>query len=219
MISQLLQVKVAKWASLQAQQSPFFVNTRNGSLKPRNLFHYLNNVHYMIAKTPHHLKSAQAEALRRNEPELAAYFASKIHEEVDHDLWAARDVERLVEKFDVRDQRRVSFYVLALENYVFALIKEDPSLYLAYIFLAEYLTVVASPEWLRDLEKACNLPTNFVTVVKNHSELDKEHAAELLHDLDRLAGHCAVEKMLSSLEMAMHLYERFFEEVGKVDEF
>jgi hypothetical protein len=91
---------------------------------------------------------------------------------------------------------------------------EEPALLLAYIFLAEYLTVVVGGRWLRLLEERCGISQAKVTVVANHVELDRDHVAEGMHVLDELAGgrHLG-PRMLEVVRESLRFYEAFWEEV------
>ena len=63
-------------------------------------------------------------------------------------------------------------------KHIESLIDKDPYLYLAYIFHAEYFCVLCGPDMIQSLEEKCGYPENSMTIVGNHSELDKEHIVE-----------------------------------------
>ena len=217
MISQILKENVEEYYYRVKDTNPLFVNARNGKLTEKNVSSYLNNVLYLIRHTPVYLSYAQGKARERKMEPLAVFFGSKLREEDGHDKWAMNDLEHLKEKFGVTPQKDLSPHILELVDFLKVTIEKDPNLYVAYIFLAEYFTILLGPSWLNDLETQCGIPKSMMTVIGNHAELDKEHVKEDIIQMDALLVKVKKpELFVSVLQKAIQLHENFCKEVGKV---
>lgn len=215
-MSQLMKSTIESYYRRTKDSNPLYRNARMGRLKAENIHAYLNNVLYLVQHTPIHLSYAKSQASARKMKALAVFFESKMKEEIGHDKWAENDLSEMKKKFGSDTQRDLSPHMVRLVEFIHDTIERDPSLYVAYIFLAEYFTVLAAPEWLRDLETNCGIPRAMMSVIGNHSELDKEHVAEDIEQIEAFFADVEnPEPFLEVLKTAHTLYENFCSEVGK----
>jgi len=189
MIGEALRAQVAAYAASVPANNPLFVKAEMGALNARHISRYLASVHFLVRHTPIHLDRARKRAAELGDAALDDHFAKKSVDEAGHDLWAARDLERIREQLSAAEAqpdvaRSMKDYVRHIED----VIDEDPVLYLAYILFAEYLVVIVGPSWLALLEERCGIPRTSMTVVGNHAELDREHVEEALEEIDDLVG-------------------------------
>jgi hypothetical protein len=168
---------------------------------------YLASIHFMLSLTPIHLKKAARRAHELGDEPLARHFEQKLTEEVGHAAWAEEDmrslqIERSSRTADVTNAAR------GLGAYLEQLIGQNPSLYLAYIAFAEYITVIKGPEWLDLLESRCGIPKSSMTAVDNHVELDRDHAEEGFAVVDDLVTD---PRMLPEMREALAASMRYFD--------
>lgn len=218
MIGNTLREEIEKFHERMSRENPLFVNARNGRLTPREVSVYLANILYLIQHTPVHLKLALQKATERESKPLVSFFKTKLKEEEGHDAWAENDLSSLVGAYDVAHPAELSPTMLSLVQYITDTINTDPTLYLAYIVLAEYFTVLIAPGWLSDLSTRCNIPSDMLSVVKNHAELDKDHVIDDLKIIDSLADTTYATVLRSVLQISMRHFEAFAAEIGTVDE-
>ena len=55
-------------------------------------------------------------------------------------------------------------------------------------FFAEYMTVAGAPLWINDLKKHCNIPSENLTILTKHVELDVHHVDEQVKFLNHFLG-------------------------------
>ncbi len=188
MIGDALRLEVERYASRARRTNALYVRAQEGTLEPRHLAAYLTGIHYLVLHTPIHLNLAMALATERGDADLARHYAHKLEEEQGHHAWAENDIERLSRTSLKAPSAGVHPSMTELVAYIETLIHEDPTLYLAYILFAEYLTVILGPEWLELLESRCGIPRTSMSVVDNHATLDQEHVGEGLVVIDALVG-------------------------------
>lgn len=197
----------------QARETyPLFSEARHGRVGPNHINAYLTSIHYLIQHTPIHLEKAEAQARDRGLHELSEFFSAKKGEEVGHDRWAENDLNQLKTMHDISPVG-VAPSMVRLVSYLNELIEADPSLYIAYSFLAEYFTVLMAPEWLNNLEQYCAIPSSVMSVIGNHAELDKDHVADALSQIDRLVDSSKLDPMRRAMLTAMDHYRNFTAEV------
>ena len=109
--------------------------------------------------------------------------------------------------------------IVDLLDYLRAMIAEEPTQYLTYILFVEYVTVLMGPDWLRLLDERCGIPISAMTVVGKHVELDKDHTAEALEEIDRLVEDPGnIERLRRALRTSMEYFDGFcFEISGSVN--
>jgi hypothetical protein len=216
-LSKLFKVKVEDYYHHVKKTNPLFENTRKGKITEKEIGAYLVNILYLIRHTPIYLTYAKKKAEQRGEMEIAKFFQSKFGEESGHDKWAEKDLSQLKESFSHIPENNITPDMKELVDYLRDIIDRDPALYIAYIFLAEYFTVLLGPSWLNDLEEKCGIPRSMMSVIGNHVELDKGHVLEDIRQIDSLLGDVAdPQPFLDVLSKATLLHERFCAEVGKV---
>lgn len=216
MIGEALGDEIIRYASKSRLKNPLFVRAENGTMTPELIASYLANVHQLIIHTPIHLLKARAVAQSRGDAELARHFEHKLAEEAGHDAWAATDRDGLAKKTGARASDAVTPTMGLLLGHIEGLIDADPALYLAYILFAEQLTVLMGGEWLALLESRCGIPKGLMSVVGNHSELDKDHVAEALDQIDALVGDPSkLPAMREALATSMAKFDAFCFEVTR----
>jgi hypothetical protein len=218
MLGDALRVHIEAFAAAAKDRNALYVKAIDGQLTPAHLARYLANIHQLVLHTPVHLRRARAEAARRGDASLAAHFERRLGEEEGHDVWAARDLQRLGSDTR-RPPHAVAEGMRALLAFIARTIDEDPALYLAYILFAEYLTVLMGPAWLELLEERCGIPRAAMSVIGNHAELDKEHVQEALEEIDDLVGDPAkLPRLRSVLDETFVLFDRFCDDVTSTPE-
>ncbi len=214
MIGEALSDRILGYASECRVANPLFTKAMDGTMSPPLIAKYLANVHQLVIHTPIHLVKARQAAEARGDLALARHFDHKLAEEAGHDAWAARDREGLAKKTGVVAPDAVVPSMAGLILHIEALIEKDPALYLAYILFAEQLIVLMGTEWLGLLETRCGIPKTVMSVVGNHAELDKDHVAEALDEIDSLVGDPSkLPAMRDALTSSMLKFDAFCLEV------
>jgi len=214
MIGRALGSDIERYAAEVRAKNPLFARAANGTLSVRTVGAYLANIHHLIQYTPEYLGRARDRARAAGDEALALHYDHKGREEVGHDKWAERDLERVGHIAAAPIPRGTVPAIRSLVHYLAELIDEDPVLYLSYCLFAEYLIVILGPEWLDMLEKNCGIPTSAMTVVANHVELDKDHVEEALEAIDDLVGDpTKLPKMRDALHASFAYFEQFCREL------
>lgn len=179
LINQLKNRVVHHWHESQ-KKGTFYHAILNGTAKTENYTTFIENAHFLVQHTPIHLKIAQAEAEKKGQKQLAEFFKLKLIEESGHDKWAEADLEvvKSMKDYKVRQNPQIEPAMRNMVETIEKVIRQDPYLYLAYIFLAEYMTVIAGPALVDGIENKCGFPKKSMTIVENHAELDKDHVDE-----------------------------------------
>jgi hypothetical protein len=145
---------------------------------------------------------------------LASHYRHKVQEEAGHDRWAEQDLERLGIPGIAYEHDESMAAIGQLFAYLRRVVDRDPCLFLSYMLLAEYLTVLVGPLWLQALESRCGISPDRISVLANHVVLDREHAAEGFREIDILVT--SPEKggaMVDVLRTSLSYYEAFWNEV------
>lgn len=212
MLGNLVKSEVETFYSQLKTDSLFFRATEQGQVSEATLSLFISNLHYLVSHTPLHLQLAKRISTDRGHHKLATYFSQKIEEETGHDQWAATDLVSL--KSTLPPSSQITGAMLSLVDTVESLIRRSPYLYLPYIFQAEYLTVIGAPEWFELLESRCHIDRSKVSIVANHAELDKHHAAEGVDFLNQeLAQGASPDEVRTVLAETLNLYKNFLNEV------
>lgn len=217
MISQTVKQRTDEFWEHIRETNPMILRTRDGKLGAEHIQTYLASVRYLIEHTPIHLRTALNRAELTGRPKLAAYFRAKIQEEQGHDQWATDDLAKLRASHAPANTESVSPEIVKLVRQIERTIEHDPAHYVAYIFLAEYMTVISAPEWLRLLEERCSIPTSVMSVIANHAELDKGHVVDGMREMDELlADSDDARPFLNSLQGCMDALEGFYADIGRM---
>ena len=141
------------------------------------------------------------------------FFAEKIKEEEGHDKWAEDDLKIQRDLGAKESSAAILPSMQALIDFNGSNIKKDPDLYLPYILLAEYFTVIATPPMLEALENNNNIPREAMSVLGNHAELDKHHINEWEEEVSEFLDiEKYEEKYLSVIKEANRIYDLFCNE-------
>jgi pyrroloquinoline quinone (PQQ) biosynthesis protein C len=186
---------------------------RQGKVTPDIVTAYLSGVLFMIRQTPVHLQLAKRRASALGREDMAAFFEHKQTEERDHDRWAVDDIGSLQRLFGTASAQPPDANMVALAGFVESAITRQPASYLAYILLTEYLTVLVGPAWLSALEERCGIPRTALSVVSKHVELDQDHVAEGLRELDALLTDADRPALNEMLDRATDHYDAFYDAI------
>ena len=219
MIGNALRVEIERYAVEMRRSNPLYKRAEDGSLSANCIATYLTNIHHLICYTPAYLMRARDRAAALGDAALAAHYQHKCGEEVGHEAWAERDLERVAPQALRPVERAAVPSMHALVGYLARLIDQDPALYLSYILFAEHLLVVLGPEWLEMLETRCGIPRSSMTVIGNHIELDKAHVEEALDQIDVLvADPRKLTDMRRALRATMAHFDQFCVEVTATED-
>ena len=210
MIGDALRVEIERYAARMPSENPLYSRAANGTLTPEHIARYLKSVHVLVQHTPIHLGRAIDRAEAAQEPALADHYRHKLEEEAGHDAWAERDLRRVQKDGTIRSALSAHPRLEQILRFLERTIDADPRLYLAYILFSEYLIVLLGPEWLDLLERRCGIPKSSMTVIGNHAELDRAHAAEAFEVIDALVGDPRMlGPMRGVLREAIALFDAF----------
>jgi len=218
MVSEVLKKEIEHYYAHMRQTNPLFQNAKNGTLTAQSMNRYLAGILFLIRHTPVHLRLAKMRAKELGQDRIADFYASKLHEEEGHDQWARADIAKMRALSPVPEHLKgpnVPPPIMDLVSYIEEQIRNDPPRYLAYIFLAEYFTVLAGPEWLADLESHCGIPKTFMSVIGNHVDLDQAHVLDDIKEIDKYLDDSKVAAATKVLKGAMNFHEAFCTDVGK----
>ncbi len=216
-IGEALKRDIEEYAAHLRGSNRLFEQARCGELTPAALATYIANLHLLVQNTDSNLQLAERRAEELGKTNLARFFAEKRREESGHDRWAENDIATLSGMFGPTGAAEPARSITGLLDYLRAMIAEEPTHYLAYILLSEYVTVLLGPEWLQLLDERCGIPTAAMTVVGNHVELDKSHVEEGLHEIDRLVSDGeSLEPMRCALRRSMQYFEGFCTEMSTI---
>jgi hypothetical protein len=206
MIADALRLEIERYAVRMRRTNPLYSRAADGTLTVEHLTRYLTAIHSLVAHTPLHLQRAYVRASAAGDDALANHYRSKLGEEAGHDEWAARDLAAMHAGREPRSQV-VHPHMRSLIAFIEEVIERDPTLYLAYILFAEYLTVLLGGDWIELLESRCGIPKTWMSVIGNHAELDKEHVGEAFVVIDDLVGD--PRKLVSMREVLTGAMARF----------
>ncbi len=214
MIANALRVEIERYAARMRHQNPLFTKAEARTLTAACIATYLANIRHLVSQTPVLLTRARDRARFVGDERLALHYDHKCGEEQGHDAWAERDIERVSTVVKAPVNHEVTPSLRNLLSFLAETIDEDPSLYLAYILFAEYLTVIVGPAWLRLLHDNCGIPSSSMTVISNHVELDQEHVEEALDCIDALVDDPRkLPRMRQVLLESIHYFDLFCAEV------
>ena len=215
MISISLKNEIDDFASRLRTTNRLLAQARRGEVTPEAVGSYLSNLMFLIREALDILAVAHERAGQIGHEALAAFYRTKMREEHGHDRWAQNDIAKLKSLFGTDVPATRSSAILGMLQYLRRATEEDPVQYLAYLFFAEYVTVLMGPEWLQLLEERCGVPTSAMTVVSNHVELDKDHVEACLHEIDELvtdeAYHAGLRRTLGE---SMRFFDEFCGEIS-----
>ncbi len=185
-LARALAKKIETYAEYLRRKHPLLEMAQHGTFPPEGVATYLVNARYMVSQTPGHMSAAARRSLELGRPDLAAFFLRKRGEELGHDRWADSDLSVLSARFGVVPEDQPSRHIRDMLHSIARVIDLEPSRYLAYTLFVEYLTVLLGPVWTTALSHNCGIPSEGLTVITRHVELDVGHVAEELRELDAL---------------------------------
>jgi hypothetical protein len=213
MIGEALKLDVEVYAQ-RLRSGRLFEMARQGRLTPHAVASYVANLRLLIERTHTHLCLAAQRSRQLGRPNLAAFFESRAHEEKGHEAWADQDLSQLERVFDTKFAPVRSVAIPALLIYLRETIKNEPLLFLPYMILAEYVTVLLGSEWMTLLEIGVHVPAEALTVVGNHVMLDGEHVFDNLREVDSLVNdEASLLQMRQTLWSSISFLDDFCAEI------
>lgn len=213
MLASALKSDVERHADTSRTSNPFLKRAEMGSLNLQSVAVYIVSVGHLTKQTLPHLRLAEEQAFAQGRPALARFFAKKRTEEVGHERWATHDASVLMRHLDLTNVEPVPA-AFELQKQIETAIRGDVRLYLAYIFFAEYITVLVGGELVKYLTSRCEVPADGLTSISNHVTLDAEHVGEALMELDTLVPEGdMVEPMREAMRGFMTGFDRLCEDV------
>jgi hypothetical protein len=214
MIANALRVEIERYAAQMKGSNPLFLKAEDGTFTNACMVNYLTNIRHLVCHGQRYIVRAGQRAVAVGDERLAEHYEHKRREELGHEKWADRDIERvsMVSMIPANPDVLPSAHDLVM--FLGKTIDEDPALYLSYMLFAEYLIVLLGPEWLQMLEERCGIPRSSMTVIGNHIELDREHVEEALDQIDDLVGDPRkLPRMREVLLEVLAHFDRFCAEV------
>jgi hypothetical protein len=212
-IGNLLKHEIEHDIQARVRSNKLFLAAEQGALTPLQIRTYVSGILFQIRATMGVLRRAEERALAVGDKALAAHYHGKFAEENGHDQWAEKDLESLPGSSGYGTDPS-TMAVGRLVSYLREIVDRDPALFLSYILLAEYLTVLVGPDWLRALESKCGVAPSQISVVANHVELDRDHVAEGVRTIDMLVtSPDKGQPMLDVIRQSVSYYEEFWNEV------
>jgi len=214
MIANALRVEIERYAARMKSSNPLFWKAADGTFTSEYLVSYLTNVRHLVWHAQRFLDRGRARALVVGDLQLAEYYRNKLGEELGHETWADRDIQRVTGASRAPVNPDILLSAQDMVRFLGAVIDEDPALFLSYMLFAEYLIVLLGPEWLQMLEERCGIPRSSMTIIGNHIELDREHVEEALDQIDALVGDPRkLPRMRAVLLDVLAYFDRFCAEV------
>lgn len=215
MIGDMIRSDIEALAVRTLESGPLMERARAGQVTPSAVAAYLVSIKHVIRYTPVFLRRAHELSVARGFDDFAQFYAQKLADEEGHDQWAESDVSVMRSRFELSTSFEPMPSSLELVAYLKTAIERDPRCYISYVLLAEYFTVLVGPELVSTLEQRCRVPSSALSVVANHVELDKAHAAHGFSELDELVSDSSLfEPLVDTLHCSIGYIERFFSEVA-----
>jgi hypothetical protein len=216
MIANALRVEIERYAAHMKRSNPLFSMAEDGTFTSACMVNYLTNIRYLVCQGQRYIVRAGERSVAIGDQALARHYEHKRREELGHEEWADRDIERVSTVPRATLNPAILPATHELVAFLARTVDEDPALYLSYMLFAEYLIVLLGPEWLRMLEERCGIPRSSMTVIGNHIELDREHVEEALDQIDALVGDPRkLPRMRAVLLDVLAYFDRFCAEVTR----
>jgi hypothetical protein len=208
MIADALRYHVEFHAERTRAGSLFLRRARAGDATPTEVGRYLAGLRFMIGQTNGNMTKAEGRARAQGREDLAAYYVEKRREEDGHEQWAIDDLAAFFDVYGFRPDDEPVPALRELQRFLVRTIDEDPTLYLAYIFWAEYFVVLVGAEFIRSLVEHCGLLPETLTCLGNHVVLDEGHTDQNIAEIDRLvADPQYLEPMRAVLQRTIDLFD------------
>lgn len=219
MLAENLKREIDTYYMRLRQNSSLFRGASQGTLTPEAVHYYLENILHLLNHTEQHMTLAMKRSGELGLHSLKAFYSQKCSEEVGHEEWAKADIENIKKTFSIKTKPPISKDVTQLIRTIEDNIESHPELYLPYIFLAEYYTVIATHELISLLESRCGINRSMLTVFDKHLTLDKAHVEDDLRALNTLMGPSenTGDRHLKALKSYITLYESFCNSIGMLE--
>lgn len=214
-IHEVLKVQIENYAFTMERDSPLFSGAKRGAISLEIVRGYLCSIHHIVKYTPYFLNKALRRAQELGHEPLAQFFRAKLKEEEGHDAWALEDLGKAaIESAHPASVLRPSSSILKLTQDLESNIEVDPYLYLPYILLTEYFTVLVGPQFIQNLNDYCGISPEMMTVVGKHAELDKEHVQFDIEEFSSILRHYPESsKLVYQMDLYMERFKSFCCEV------
>ena len=191
---------------------PIFREAKNGRVTNKELTWYLFNLKFLLSRTDQCMVQARNRSLELGLGLLADFYADKRQEEAGHEAWANDDLA-------TRQASGATFaapskHFVELMKFIPERIHANPTGYLGYVLLTEFVTVAVGSAWLADLERHCGISMSSMSSVSKHVELDKHH---ILDDFAIIDAACTTEQdrrdVAHVIQNGMKYFEGFAREI------
>jgi hypothetical protein len=195
------------------RSTPLFLAAEQGNVGPQHVRAYLSGLLFLIRGALDVLRNAELRAAAQGDPKLAAHYRHKYAEEAGHDRWALADLKSIG-----ATHGEPSPALTRLVAYLDDATTKEPCSLLAYILFAEQLTVRVGPAWLEVLESRCGVSRHSMSVVANHVQLDGDHVAEGVRDIDVLVPSLdKLEPMVTVVRTSISYFQQFLDEIMSIE--
>jgi hypothetical protein len=209
MIADALRYEIELHAQRVNARNRFLDQARCGDVAPEAVGRYLIGLRYMIGNTPPNLRRAALRAAELGRPDLVAYFENKLGEEDGHEEWAIDDLRAFSEAYGISPDPTPVPAIAKLQAFLEETIDADPTLYLSYVFWAEYFVLLVGADFVQCLVTRCGLPSAALTCLAKHIVLDEGHTDDNIDAIDALVPDPArLAEMRHTLRNATNLFDR-----------
>lgn len=215
--SEHLKTLIEDFSATVLKVNPFAVAAKNGTLEESHVVTYLTNLVWIFQQHSAKLLPAIEKARILGQNEVVQFMEEKYAEELDHYQWPQEDLKNRGVMVDAKSDAGVTPSARGLISHIEALVEKDPTLFISYMVLVEYFTVLAAPEFLKNIELNCGITSSQLTAISKHIEADEKHVVDdfevislVVHGADQEA------EMTSSLKQGMVLVDQFLSECAGV---
>lgn len=185
---------------------PLFYGAKQGVITRRELGQYLTNLKFLLSNTDACISLAMNRSRELGWTDLAEFYQEKLHEEEGHEEWARQDLKTI--RMPMAGEPAPSRHLVEMMQFIRASIIANPTSYLGYVLLTEFVTVNVGSVWLADLDAHCGIQPASLSSVSNHVELDKHH---IMDDFKIISSFVRTGSAQRSIERVMLQSMRHFE--------
>ncbi len=200
------------------QNNPLFIAIFSGTIKPEQLQFFLGNITHNMAQGIESLAMAKNASQQRGDTKFTEYYANRFHEECHHVAWAEADEEKIKEITQSTPDIEPDSALVDMTHWFREKIKEDPAIFMAYSFFAEYFTVISGEESAHAIENKCQIPASCINNITTHAEIDKHHIEDWREDIKQLIDEETYrDAFIQATEYCMQQYDSFCRNIMEIE--
>ncbi|MEO5969905.1 MAG: hypothetical protein ABIQ95_08255 [Bdellovibrionia bacterium] len=217
MLSEKVKERIEDYSKVMLKSNPFAIAAREGRLTEKNVVVYLTNLMWIFKQHSYKIEHASKRAKAMGLNQISDFMADKYVEELDHYQWPQEDLKSLGVTANIARPEGITSSAVQMISFLDELIERNPSLFIVYMALLEYFTVLAAPEFLQNIEKKCGIPASHFTAISKHVVADEKHVLEGFQMIGAFASsrENAID-VLATLEQSIVLVDDFFRECAVV---